>query len=252
MEKTLSIMSESSRDEEGYSDTSVGVALDFICPLEDVGLTIVRLRAIEAEISKLYPPYQSTEIEPDVTYKKDGDCHMFYRATFGHICSKNASTVHNIASIASGYFAYKVAEEFSDIYEINKIKKIEFNLQSPKQIAQNVCNEQEESLLWYIGDNLYDVEVYGDEYVYDGDKEELLKLWEDEIFTLQAIPILEDECAGEFGFENPFDLKVPLKEWNPLKTGDESSKFISSCCKNIKYDEILDFFELYIKDKNNE
>jgi len=238
--KQITILANSTRDQEGYSDTQMGVSLDIECELTDVGSFIVALKELDKEFKELYPHYTpSNYIEPDLTYRTAPNCHMFYRFDFSRIANEHTSTLHNISSLMSAYAAYRVAYVFRGLgYDIVDDSN---NPISNREVAKDVCRDQEESFLEFISSSLYEIENLI-EYDFDND-EEFLAQFDDKDFKDIAMKTLANEVGGEFGFSNPIDQMVLFKDYNPFATSEEVSKSVSDLCKNIKYSKILSFFQ---------
>jgi hypothetical protein len=243
--KTLKIMANSSRDQEGYTDTQMGLSLDVECDLSDVGFFIVNLRQLEMEIKSLYPSYKSSEIEPDVQYREGTACHIFYRFDFSKIFNPNMSVLHNISSLASAFTAFKVAQLFrKDGYSIINDSNAD---RSDKEIAKEVCDDQFFSFLFYISDVLSENDNF---VLFNGfETKSFLDQFENTDTLNRALNILGNECNGEFGFTNPMDNTLPFKEYNPFTISEKNSTIISNHCKNIKYSFMFEYFLSNIKEK---
>jgi len=241
--KQITILANSTRDQEGYSDTSIGVSLDIECELSDVGSIIIALRKIEKDFKELYPPYSKTEIEPDVTYREEPNCHMFYRFTLSSIVNDQTSTLHNISSLMSAYVSYSISSLFREM-GFNIVDDNDNSI-SDKSVAREICNAQMDSFLWFVSDSLYQMEIIE----YTGENEtEFLAQFENKDFFIEAMKMLGDELDGEFGFSAPMDESIPFKDYNPFNSSKKSIDFISQLCKNIKYSKLIDFFNTEIKE----
>lgn len=233
--KSITIMANSSRDQEGYTDTQMGVSLDIECDLSDVGSFIIKLRKLEKVIKSLYPPYESSEIEPDVQYREGTACHMFYRFDFSRIGHPEPSILHSLSSLMSAFTAFKVSELFkSDGYKILNDSRDEV---TSVEVSKEVCDDQFICFLWYVSDSLCEI----DYLEFEDNQEEFLKQFEDPSFLELAMTTLGDECDREFGFMNPMDRTIPFRDYNPLTSSEKSLAAITERCVSINHTEILEF-----------
>jgi len=239
--KQITILANSTRDQEGYSDTQMGVSLDIECELTDVGSFIMALKELDKEFKELYPPYTpSNDIEPDLTYRTAPNCYMFYRLDFSRIANEHSSALHNISSLMSAYASYRIAYVFRGLgYDI--VDDSNNSISSNREVAKYVCRDQEQSFLEFISSSLYEL----DNLIEYNDKNEteFLAQFDDKDFKDLALKTLANEVGGEFGFSKPIDEMVPFKYYNPFATSEEVSNAISDLCKNIKYSKILSFFQ---------
>ena len=239
MSKQITIMANSRRDQEGYSDTQMGVSLDIECDLSDVGFFLVNLRKLDKEFKSLYPQYESSEISINTADRTGTDCHIFYRYDFSHIKTVPGTIAHNISSLMSAYTSFRVSQSFREFdYEIVDDYKIN---RSDKEIAISVCKDQFDSFLWYISDTIYEVTNFVD---YDGKNQDaFLKQLENDIVFKESMEILNTE----FDLNLPENQEIPFIDYNPLTASKKRSQFISDSCSRIKYSELLQFFYKNIK-----
>ena len=238
MKQKLDIQAESTRDQEGYIDTNIGIFLDITIKKENFNNFKIRLEKIVNEMKKLYPPldYDELEIIEDDLDEDDFDeddinnyIISWSRITFGIIENQQPTTLHNIASLGSIIFAYKVAEEFQNEFIINK--HIDINGMDIKKIPKHISLDFETSLMYTIA------ERGGLDFDYDFD---FLKPYiKDETKYNLLMDDFTEELDGEFGFKFPSDNTVPIWEYNPFKTSPETREAISINCNRIKYDELF-------------
>ena len=260
--KQITILANSTRDQEGYSDTQMGVTLDIECELTDVGSFIIALKELDKEFKELYPPYTpSNDIEPDLTYRDAPNCHMFYRFNFSRINNNKSSSLHNISSLMSAYAAYRVAYVFRGLgYDIVSDERDSVSDKrltiSNSEAARSVCNDQMDCFLTFVSDSLYELGTY--EYFDkeqdglfeaslieydDSNPTQFLAQFEIPEFYELAMNVLADEIGGEFGFSDPIDRTIPFKDYNPFLSSDETFNTIDSFCNVIKYSKILKEFK---------
>jgi len=248
MSKQIIITANCTRDEEGYSDTQMGISLDIECDLSDVGLFMIEMRKLDKEFKDIYPQYEQSNIDDIYTHFSEGTgCRIFYRLDFSNISSTHPSTLHNISSLMSIYSAIKIANKFRELgYAIFDDSRVsEFSLKntveaSNNQLAKKIATDQFHSFLWFVSDNLYEINRI--EFNNTNEKDFLLQ-FSDKDFNQLAMITLSKTVGTEFGFSDPMDQLIPFSDYNPFNISEKSLKIITLLCKNIKYEDMYKFYQ---------
>ena len=248
MSKQIVITANSTRDEEGYSDTQMGISLDIECDLSDVGLFMIEMRKLDKEFKEVYPAYTQANIDDISThFSEDSGCRIFYRLDFSDVSSTYPSTLHNISSLMSIYSAVKIANKFRELgYAIFDGSRVsEFSLKntveaSNNQLAKQISTDQFHSFLWFVSDNLYEIDHIE---FYNTDEKGFLAQFSDKDFNQLAMLALSKNVGTDFGFSDPMDQLIPFSDYNPFKISEKSIKIITLLCKNIKYAELYEFYQ---------